>query len=76
MGIRTKLEQGVMHLNANHFHGYDKDDKGNLVINEGQAAIVDEFMNELNPEVIAAELNGEGVQGCMGEPKPPLETIC
>ena len=78
-GIRTKFKQGVMHLNANHFLGYDKDEKGNLVINEAQAAIVrrvfDEFMNGLNPEVIAAELNGEGVPGCMGEPKWAVSTI-
>ncbi len=63
-GIRTKFKQGVMYLNANHFFGYDKDGKGNLVINEGQAAIVrrvfDEFMNGLNPEAIAAALNGGG----------------
>ena len=55
-GIRTKFKQGVMHLNANHFLGYDKDEKGNLVINEAQAAIArrvfDEFMNGLNPEQI------------------------
>ena len=78
-GIRTKFKQGVMHLNANHFLGYDKDEKGNLVINEAQAAIVrrvfDEFMNGLNPEVNAAELNGEGVPGCMGEPKWAVSTI-
>lgn len=78
-GIRTKFKQGVMHLNANHFLGYDKDEKGNLVINEAQAAIVrrvfDEFMNGLNPEVIAAELNSEGVPGCMGEPKWAVSTI-
>lgn len=68
-----------MHLNANHFLGYDKDGKGNLVINEAQAAIVrrvfDEFMNGLNPEAIAAELNSEGVPGCMGEPKWAVSTI-
>ena len=32
-------------------------------------------MNGLNPEVIAAELNGEGVPGCMGEPKWAVSTI-
>ena len=78
-GIRTKFKQGVMHLNANHFLGYDKDDKGNLVINEAQAAIVRriyrEFMNGLNPEVIAARLTDEGVPGCMGEPKWAVSTI-
>lgn len=79
-GIRTKFKQGVMHLNANHFLGYDKDADGNLVINEAQAAIVrrvfDEFMNGLNPETIAAGLNDEGVPGCMGEPKWAVSTIC
>jgi DNA invertase Pin-like site-specific DNA recombinase len=78
-GIRTKFKQGVMHLNANHFLGYDKDDKGNLVINEAQAAIVRriyrEFMNRLNPETIAARLTDEGVPGCMGEPKWAVSTI-
>lgn len=53
--------------------------KGNLVINEGQAAIVrrvfDEFMNGLNPEAIASALNSEGVPGCMGEPKWAVSTI-
>lgn len=62
-----------MRLNANHFLGYDKDEKGKIVINGAQAVIVprvfDEFMNGLNPEVIAVELNSEGVRGCMGEPK-------
>ena len=78
-GIRTKFKQGVMHLNANHFLGYDKDEKGNLVINEAQAAIVRriyrEFMNGLNPETIAARLTDEGVPGCMGEPKWAVSTI-
>lgn len=44
--------------------------KGNLVINEGQAAIVrrvfDEFMNGLNPEAIASALNSEGGAGVHG----------
>lgn len=68
-----------MHLNANHFLGYDKDADENLVINEEQAEIVrmvfDEFMNGLNPETIAARLNDEGVPGCMGEPKWAVSTI-
>ena len=79
-GIRTKFKQGVMHLNANHFFGYDKDDKGNLVINEAQAAIVRriyrEFMNGLNPETIAARLTDEGVPGCMGELKWAVSPSC
>lgn len=68
-----------MYLNANHFLNYNKDEKGSLVINEAQAAIVcrvfDEFMNGLNPEVIAVELNSEGVPGCMDEPKWAVSII-
>ncbi len=77
--VKMVYKNGRMHLNANHFLGYDKDDKGNLVINEAQAAIVRriyrEFMNGLNPETIAARLTDEGVPGCMGEPKWAVSTI-
>lgn len=41
--------------------GYDKDDKGNLVINKKQAAVVirifSEYLNGRNPEIIARSLN-------------------
>ena len=72
-GIRSLFKQGVLHLNTNRFLGYDKDEKGNLVINEEQAAIVrriyTEFMNGINPDVISRRLRDEGVPGCMGEAK-------
>ena len=78
-GIRSLFKQGVLHLNTNRFLGYDKDEKGNLVINEEQAAIVrriyTEFMNGINPDVISRRLRDEGVPGCMGEAKWQASTI-
>lgn len=78
-GIRKKFKNGVLHLNANRFMGYDKNEKGHLVINPKQAVIVkrvfDEFMGGLNPDVIASRLQREGVPGCMGEPKWHTSTI-
>lgn len=78
-GIRKKFRDGVLHLNANRFMGYDKDAKGHLVINPEQAAIVkrifDEFMGGMNPDTIARRLRNEGVPGCMGEPKWQTSTI-
>lgn len=78
-GIRKKFREGILHLNTNRFMGYDKDENGRLVINEEQAAIVRrifyEFMNGLNPDVIARRLREEGVPGCMGEVKWQTSTI-
>ncbi|WP_396334881.1 recombinase family protein [Clostridium sp.] len=39
-GIRRKFEQGKVVVNYNKFLGYDKDEEGNLIINEKQAKIV------------------------------------
>lgn len=39
-GIRRRFEQGKLHVNHTKFLGYDKDEVGNLVINEEQADIV------------------------------------
>lgn len=78
-GIRKKFRDGILHLNTNRFMGYDKDENGRLVINEEQAAIVRrifyEFMNGLNPDVIARRLREEGIPGCMGEVKWQTSTI-
>lgn len=79
-GIRKKFRDGKLHLNANRFLGYDKDEKGHLVINEEQAAIVrrifDEFLNQgLNPDAIARRLREEGIPGCLGECRWQVSTI-
>ena len=39
-GIRSLFKQGVLHINANRFYGYDKDEKGHLIINKEQGKIV------------------------------------
>ena len=78
-GIRTKFKQGILHLNANRFLGYDKDKNGSLVINKEQAVtekrIFDEFLGGINPETIAKNLNNEKVPGCMGEARWTVTTI-
>lgn len=78
-GIRSLFRQGKLHLNTNRFLGYDKDEKGQLIVNEEQAAIVrrifEEYMNCINPDVIARRLCDEGVPGVMGEPKWVCSTI-
>lgn len=78
-GIRSNFKEGKLHLNADRFLGYDKDEHGNLVINEEQAAIVKriyyDFMNGINPDVIAKRLNEEQINGCKGEPRWACSTI-
>ncbi len=39
-GIRRRFEQGRLHLNYTKFLGYTKDQEGNLIIDDAQAAIV------------------------------------
>lgn len=78
-GIRSLFKQGVLHLNANRFYGYNKDEKGHLIINKEQGKIVrwvfESYMDGINPDVIARKLNERGVPGCMGEPKWTVATI-
>lgn len=78
-GIRSLFKQGVLHLNANRFYGYDKDEGGKLVINPEQAKIVrwifESYMDGVSPDVLARKLNEEGVPGCMGEAKWATSTI-
>ena len=78
-GIRKGFSDGKLHLNANRFLGYDKNEQGELVINPEQAVIVKriftEFMDGINPDVIAQRLNAEQIPGVMGEPKWVCGTI-
>ncbi len=78
-GIRSNFKEGKVHLNVERFLGYTKDRKGQLVIDKEQAIIVkriyEDFMNGSSPDVIASNLNKEGVSGCMGEPKWACSTI-
>lgn len=78
-GIRTLFKQGVLHLNANRFYGYDKDENGKLVVNPEQAKVVrwiyESYMNGVSPDVIARKLNENRVPGCTGEPRWATSTI-
>lgn len=78
-GIRSLFKQGVLHLNANRFYGYDKGENGKLAINPEQARIVrwvfESYMDGVSPDVLARKLNEQGVPGCMGEPKWATSTI-
>ena len=69
-GIRSKFQQGIPHINCESLLGYDKDDNGNLIINEEQAAIVRriyrDYLEGWQPTEIARHLNEEGVPGVHG----------
>lgn len=72
-GIRRRFEQGKVTVNHKKFLGYDKDEQGNLVINEKQAKIVRriyyDFLNGKGPNRIAKELENEGVKTWNGKTK-------
>ncbi|KHF41432.1 recombinase family protein [Halalkalibacter okhensis] len=72
-GIRRRFEQGKVALNHTKFLGYDKDEDGNLIINEKQAKIVKriftDYLNGKGPNRIARELEAEGVPNWNGKTK-------
>lgn len=72
-GIRRRFEQGQVRINHTKFLGYDKDDEGNLIINENQAKIVrriyTEFLEGKGANRIARELEAEGVLNWNGKAK-------
>ena len=72
-GIRKKFERGVVQVNTTNFMGYDKDEKGNLIINHEQANdvryIFDRFLEGYSPEFISKELREQEIPGCTGKAK-------
>jgi DNA invertase Pin-like site-specific DNA recombinase len=70
-GIRSKFQQGIPHLNCECLLGYDKDENGNLVINEEQAVTVRriyrDFLEGWTVSEISRRLNEEGVPGVHGK---------
>ena len=70
-GIRKKFERGVVQVNTTNFMGYDKDEKGNLIINHEQAKVVryifDRFLEGYSPEFISKELRKQKIPGCTGK---------
>ena len=67
---RKKFERGELMINTTRFMGYDKDEDGNLVINEAEAAIVrrifDMYLSGIGTHCIAKTLNEEGVTTVTG----------
>lgn len=72
-GIRRKFEQGKVVVNHNKFLYYDKDEEGNLIINEKQAKIVrriyKDYLDGKGANRIARELEDEGVPNWNGKSK-------
>lgn len=72
-GIRRRFEQGKVTVNHTKFLGYDKDEDGNLVINEKQAKIVrrifTDYIDGKGPNRIARELEEEGISNWNGKVK-------
>ena len=78
-GIRRRFEQGKVIVNHKKFLGYDKDEEGNLIINEKQAKIVrrifTEYLDGKGTNRIARELEEEGVPNWNGKAKWYESTI-
>lgn len=70
-GIRRKFEQGKVMINHKAFLGYDKDEEGNLVIDEKEAKIVrmiyTDYLNGKSPNRMAREYNNKGIKNCRGK---------
>ena len=70
-GIRSKFQQGIPHINCEVLLGYDKDNDGNLIINEEQAKVVRriyrDFLEGWSISEISKKLNEEGVPGVHGK---------
>ncbi|WP_034438863.1 recombinase family protein [Clostridium ihumii] len=78
-GIRRRFEQGKVRINHVKFLGYDKDEEGNLIINEKQAKIVrriyKEYLDGKGSNRIAREFEEEGIKGWNGKSKWYESTI-
>lgn len=72
-GIRRRFEQGKVTVNCTKFLGYDKDENGNLVINEKQAEIVrriyKDYLNGKGPNWIVRDLEKDDIKNWNGKVK-------
>ncbi|WP_243118588.1 recombinase family protein [Cellulosilyticum sp. ST5] len=68
--IRKKFEKGELIINTKRFLGYDKDEYGDLVINQKEAQIVrriyEDYLTGKGSFIIAKELNAEGIPTVTG----------
>ena len=69
---RIRFERGDFHINTKRFLGYDKDENGNLIINENEANIVrrifDMYLSGKGVHVIKNQLNKENAPTITGSP--------
>jgi hypothetical protein len=63
--VKKKFEQGELIINTTRFLGYDKDEYGDLVINQEEVKVVrriyEEYLRGKGSFIIAKELNKEGI---------------
>lgn len=67
-GIRTQYKAGIYHIDTGNFYGYDKDEKGKLIVNKEEAKVVkwlyEMFLDGNDPAVLAKMLNEQGIPSC------------
>ncbi len=72
-GIVRRFQQGKVRVNHKKFMGYDKDENGELIINEKQAKIVrrifKEYLEGKSADKIAAGLTKDGILTVTGKKK-------
>lgn len=72
-GIRRQFEQGKVRVNHKKFMGYDKDEDGELIINEGEAKIIQriykDYLSGKGANRIARELEEDGIPNWNGKPR-------
>lgn len=72
-GLRKRFRDGVTVCNTERFLGYDKDENGNLVINEEQAKIVRrifrEYLDGKGYAAIGRGLEADGIKTVAGKTK-------
>ena len=73
IGVQYRFQQGKVMVNARRFLGYDKDDKGHLIINPEQAEIVKrifrEYLEGASCKKIAQGLQRDGIPNARGSTK-------
>ena len=79
LGIQYRFQQGIPKVNVSRFLGYDKDKKGQLVINEAQAVVVRRIYRDLldgfSVDMVAADLRREGIPSGSGCTKWPCSSV-
>src|SRR5665647_424867 len=77
--IRKDYQRGKIYINTDRFLGYDRDENGNMIINEKEAAIVrrifDLYVSGSGGFTIAKILAAEGIKTFSGKDRWDLSSI-